>query len=118
MALSAKQRASEKGLPFAISARDIHIPMVCPVLGIPLKIGTRKDHDNAPTLDRIIPELGYVAGNVVVISYRANRFRNDASASELEKVLAYSQTITKLQVCSDTSSSGCGYVPPVPSHSV
>jgi hypothetical protein len=38
-------------------------------------------------LDRVIPELGYVPGNVAVISLRANTMKQDATAAEL-RVLA------------------------------
>lgn len=85
----ARMRARRDGVPFDLKKEDIIIPNICPVLGIPLKVGTRKEHDNAPSLDKKIPKLGYVKGNVRVISYRANRIKNDATIEELEKVLAY-----------------------------
>lgn len=36
-----------------------------------------------------MPELGYVKGNVRVISYRANALKRDASVQELEAVVLY-----------------------------
>ena len=42
---------------------------------------------NSPSLDRIRLELGYVKGNVRVISGRANLLKNDATIEELEAVL-------------------------------
>lgn len=89
MVLSAKMRAKRDGIPFSLKKTDIVIPEVCPVLGVPLRAGTRKQHEYAPTLDRITASLGYVVGNVRVVSYRANRIKNDASLDELAKVLAY-----------------------------
>jgi hypothetical protein len=44
---------------------------------------------NSPTVDRLVPELGYIEGNISVISHRANSIKRDASAEELEKVLAW-----------------------------
>lgn len=38
------------------------------------------------SLDRIVPSLGYVPGNVAVISHRANRIKSDATADELRAV--------------------------------
>lgn len=81
---SAKQRAKQKGLPFNIDTSDIELPKKCPLLGISLKV-----HDNIAgwdsyTIDRIIPSLGYVKGNVWVISKRANTLKGDASIEELE----------------------------------
>jgi hypothetical protein len=86
---SAKGRAKKLGLPFSISPEDIIIPEICPVLGIPLVIASDSGNDNSPSLDRIIPELGYVPGNVAVISRRANRIKNDANLNELKKVVAW-----------------------------
>jgi hypothetical protein len=91
MLLSAKARAKRDGLTFDLTREDIAIPDVCPVLGIPLYVGDRNHHDNAPSLDRKDSTQGYVKSNVVVISYRANRIKNDATIEELEKVLAYSK---------------------------
>lgn len=45
--------------------------------------------DHTPTLDRIIPKLGYVPGNVIIVSARANRIRNDATVDELYKVYKF-----------------------------
>jgi uncharacterized membrane protein YqaE (UPF0057 family) len=91
MLQSAKHRAKRDGVRFNLKKADIIIPIFCPVLGVPLQSGTRKQHDFAPTLDRVRTELGYVQGNIFVISYRANRIKNDATAEELERVLAYSK---------------------------
>ena len=57
------------------------IPDVCPVLGIPLDQdpkGKGERSDNSPSLDKFIPSLGYVKGNIHIISWRANHLKNDA----------------------------------------
>lgn len=86
---AAKARAKKKGLPFNIELSDISIPAVCPVSGLELKPGKTKVGANSPTLDRIIPDKGYVKGNVAVISHRANGIKQDASIEEVERMLAY-----------------------------
>ena len=63
------------------------IPEFCPVLGVKLESGTKKYHDASPSLDRMIPSKGYVPGNVVVMSFRANRIKGDASREELQTVI-------------------------------
>ncbi len=85
---SAKARAKKFNLPFNITKDDFVIPEVCPVLGIPITFESskKKVNQNAPSLDRIIPELGYVKNNVIVISWRANRLKWNASLDELEKL--------------------------------
>jgi len=85
---NARQRARKAGVPCNISLTDLVIPSHCPALGIPLrpKPGKRGGGDNSPSLDRIRPELGYVPGNVIVVSRRANRIKNDATIEELEAI--------------------------------
>lgn len=85
----AKGRAKTRGLPFDISEADIEIPPLCPVLGIPLVKGQGTPTDNSPTLDRIDSTKGYTPENVLVVSYRANRIKNDATISELLRVALF-----------------------------
>jgi hypothetical protein len=74
------------GLPCDISKDDVVIPERCPILGIPLSISSKTIGDSSPSIDRIIPDRGYVKGNIVVVSFRANRIKNDATVEELETV--------------------------------
>lgn len=82
---AARNRAQKFGLPFSISVEDIVIPDVCPVFGCKLEIHTGQagGEFNSPSLDKINPELGYVPGNVQVISRLANTMKNNASEEEL-----------------------------------
>lgn len=76
----AKQRAKKYGLPFDITYKDIVIPECCPYLGIKL---VPFSEWSSPSLDKIIPELGYVKGNIQVISTKANTMKNNATQAEL-----------------------------------
>ena len=89
MLYRARIRAKQKSVDFLITKDDIHIPEFCPVLGIPLVVGTGEKTDNSPSLDRVIPSMGYVKGNVQVISDKANTLKSHGSLEELEKVVAY-----------------------------
>jgi hypothetical protein len=90
---SARRRAKEKGLEFSITEKDIPIPKICPVLGIPIfknKDGYQKGPcQNSPTLDRINPSVGYIPSNVRVISWKANKYKSDMAIETLEKILNY-----------------------------
>ena len=79
----AMSRAKEQNVPFNITLDDIVIPSLCPLLDIPLSVGKKNSCDNSPTLDRLVPSLGYVKGNVMVISNKANRIKNNATIDEL-----------------------------------
>lgn len=85
----ARGRAELKGLPFNLEIKDIHIPEFCPVLGIPLFCGEGVSCDNSPTIDRIVPEVGYVSGNIIVISSRANRIKSNATWLELQRLVEF-----------------------------
>lgn len=89
----ARTRAKRRGLPFDIGPEDIPIPPHCPVLGVPLVsragTGERRRYQDSPSLDRIDNALGYVRGNVIVVSLRANRIKVDATVEELERVAKF-----------------------------
>jgi hypothetical protein len=80
-------RALKLGIPFDLTPVDICIPKRCPVLGIPLiRDATMINREQTPSLDKIKPELGYVCGNVVVISWLANRIRNNGTWDQHQKI--------------------------------
>jgi len=87
---SAKARAKKFNLTFDLCVEDVKIPEICPVLKIPLYRNIGKNNTashNSPSLDRINPELGYVKGNVRVISHRANALKSNATLEELQFIL-------------------------------
>lgn len=87
MWVGAKKRSRDQKVPFDLKLEDIVIPKICPILGIPLKSNKGgKVAPGSPTLDKIIPNRGYIRGNVWVISYRANAIKLNATVEELEKV--------------------------------
>lgn len=96
----ARDRAKSKGLPFNLELEDIFIPELCPVFNKPLKVneGGRSHNPYSPSLDRVIPSLGYVKGNVQVISLRANKMKSDASFEELK---LFSDWIQNLEAYDD-----------------
>jgi hypothetical protein len=82
----AEKRAIKKGVPFRLTADDITIPDFCPYLGMPLKLNVGKVGPDSPSLDRIRPELGYVPGNIQVISHKANSLKGSGTAEEHERI--------------------------------
>lgn len=93
MVFNAKTRARKKGLPFDLEPRDLVLPDKCPVLGIPLSVGDGKMHSGSPTLDRFVPKLGYVKGNVYVMSGKANNMKSDGTIEELKLLLKWMQGV-------------------------
>lgn len=87
---SARERAKIGGYACTIATKDIVIPEFCPLLGIRLEHnwGKKKLHAASPSLDKIVPALGYVPGNVWVISQRANHIKSNATLQELQTIVA------------------------------
>lgn len=85
----ARRRSEEFGLPFNLIIEDIIVPEFCPILGIKLHKGHGRTADCSPTLDRIIPKLGYIKENVMVISHKANTLKRHGDLNELEKIVNY-----------------------------
>lgn len=70
----------------------------CPVFKTPFVWGRyqkTKGYSKNASLDRIIPELGYIKGNVVFISHRANAIKNNATERELYVVADWLHERTK-----------------------
>ena len=76
-------------IPFDLDESDIFIPTHCPILGIELSFNKKQAKENSPSLDRIIPERGYVKGNCYIISKKANRMKQDNTPETLRAILAY-----------------------------
>jgi hypothetical protein len=97
MLKNARARARIAGVPFNITKEDIVIPTHCPILGIPLfqKTGKQGGGDHSPSLDRVRPERGYVPGNILVISQRANRLKSDATIKELRDIASFYATLRR-----------------------
>ena len=107
----ARIRSRRLGLPFDLTPSDVVIPNVCPVLGIPLVWGaSKRQSDCSPTLDRVVPSVGYVRGNVNVISWRANRLKSDATADEIARLLNYVVTAASKELVHQTPSVGVSHV--------
>lgn len=83
---SARQRAKKRNIPFNITREDIIIPEFCPILGMKLESKQGAGGGPAsPSVDRIIPELGYVKGNIRVVSLLANNMKSYANDEQLLK---------------------------------
>lgn len=104
MVYNAKKRAAQKGMAFDLD-RDYLFdiaPTHCPYLGVKLRWEietggaiTTRAHSNSPSLDRIDNSKGYVKGNVVIVSHRANSIKRDATEVEL---IAMGRRIAQLKM--------------------
>jgi hypothetical protein len=92
----AEKRAKDRDLPFSITEEYLESIWtgVCPVFQVRLNLpshGGKKISPAKPSLDRLIPDKGYVPGNVIWISFRANQMKSDGTSEELFRVAEWLQ---------------------------
>lgn len=83
-----RSRANERGIDFNLELEDIIIPDTCPICQIPLKFSGKRTN-NTPSIDRIDNSLGYIKGNVRIISWRANRLKSNITKEEVARLNDY-----------------------------
>ncbi len=88
---NAKKNARRKKVPFDLTPEfvaSLKVPEYCPVLGIKIisQPSGEQRNDNTPSIDKFYPDLGYVEGNVQIISWKANALKRDGSPEEWEKI--------------------------------
>lgn len=95
----ARRRSREQNLEFNLEENDIIIPTNCPILGIELKVNCSKNKlptDNSISLDRINNSKGYTKDNVLVISMKANRIKNNSTFEEVEKLYLFLKNLKEI----------------------
>lgn len=86
---NAKYRAIRENVPFSIVLQDL-IDIAtdeCPIFHTPFVwgasgLGKGKVREDTPQLDRIIPEIGYVKGNIAFLSGKANKMKDNGTMQE------------------------------------
>ena len=89
-----KQNVKQSKWEFTITKNDLEWPTHCPILGIELDWLADARLENSPSFDRIDCTKGYVKGNVVIISWRANRIKNNGTAEEHYKIAKWLESQT------------------------
>ena len=88
---SAKQHAKKLKLDFNLTEEYVESiypkDNSCPILKETFIIGNKVKNNNSPSLDRINCNIGYVIGNIQVISYKANQIKSNCTLSELELMI-------------------------------
>lgn len=84
-----KNSAKKRNIPFDLTLSDmdtIGIPITCPVLGIPIYFHRNKVEDDSISFDRIDSSKGYTVDNIIVVSYRVNKLKSNATLDEMKKI--------------------------------
>ena len=90
-----KRRAEKRDPPLPCNITFQYLNVIwpldnkCPVFGTPFERGKGQPINTSPNVDRIEPELGYVIGNVQILSHLANKIKNDATPAQVLAVGQY-----------------------------
>jgi hypothetical protein len=107
MLYAARRRARRDGVPFDIDYEYLTsiVTTKCPALGLPFDwsfIGGNEEGVGgtplpaSPSLDRFYPELGYVRGNVHIISHLANVMKNSGTVSQVVSLALWVMKIASI----------------------
>jgi hypothetical protein len=93
-----KSSAKKRNILFDLTVVDLNelsFPLTCPALGMPLKFNTGGPKDDSYSVDRIDSRLGYTVDNIIIISYRANVLKNNATLEELKMIVDFYQELAR-----------------------
>ena len=67
----------------------------CPACGVlfDLDPDLSSGREDSPSIDRVHPELGYVAGNLALICYHCNSMKRDATPKQLESLVRWLRSV-------------------------
>jgi hypothetical protein len=86
-----KSSAKKRNIPFTLTLTELNnltFPISCPILNIPLN-SNNVQSDNSYSIDRIDSDKGYEIDNIIVVSWKANRLKNNATKEEMEKIAEF-----------------------------
>ena len=93
---SAKTRANKNNLPFDLTMEWLESMVIshCPITlqGIDWtkeQVVDGKLSPNSPSIDKHVPELGYVQGNCSIVSHRGNVIKSNGTIDEHRRVVQY-----------------------------
>lgn len=95
---SKKYQALANGNSWDLDFGDLNWPTHCPVLGIELDYFAEFRQENSPSFDQTEPGKGYVRGNVQIVSWRANRLKNNGTADEHRRIAEYIDSLSSINV--------------------
>lgn len=96
LALNAlRARAKEREVPFNLELSDLTQLFscnICAICSIPTEIGG--DREKKPSVDRIVPSVGYTKDNIALLCMRCNQIKNDGTAEDHERIAQWIRTKT------------------------
>lgn len=88
-----QKKANRKDWDWTVTFGELTWPTHCPILGMEIDYFAEITQENSCSFDRIDSTKGYITGNVQIISWRANRIKNDGTAAEHELIAQYLRSL-------------------------
>ncbi len=88
-----KFSAYARKLDFNLTYEDLLLPEYCPILGVKLTYGSNMNSEHGATVDRIDTNKGYIKGNIIIMSRKANAMKSNCN---LDNLLIFCKNINKL----------------------
>lgn len=87
----AKARAKKNNIEFSITQDHVKAVWtdICPIYQIHLQTNEGKSDGNSHSIDRINNNLGYIPGNIAIVSMRFNSEKRNLTPELLRRMLAY-----------------------------
>ena len=82
-----KSSAKKRNIEFTLTPSDLYtlsFPISCPIFSIKLEFNRGAYKDNSYSFDRRDNSIGYTIDNIIVVSYKANRLKSNATKEELK----------------------------------
>lgn len=82
-----KASAKKRDIEFSLTVPELcelSYPLTCPIFGMKLEFNRDCYKDNSYSIDRRDNMIGYHIDNIIVVSYRANQLKSNATNEELK----------------------------------
>lgn len=91
--------AKRIGWEWSVNFGDLQWNTHCPILGMELDYFAETRQENSPSFDQIDAGKGYIKGNVQIVSWRANRIKNNGTAGEHRRIADYLDSLQHTNTC-------------------
>jgi len=91
-----RQNVKHSNQQWNLKFLDIQWPTHCPILGLELDYFAPTRQENSISFDRTDSSKGYIKGNVKIVSWRANRIKNDGTEEEHRQIADYLKSQTNI----------------------
>lgn len=91
-----KSSAKKRNIPFELTIWDLtnlSFPITCPATNMVLDYHRKIVGPNSPSFDRIDSTKGYTIDNIIIVSFQANKMKNDGTIEQLQSISEFYNTL-------------------------